>query len=160
MTRRAHLGAPGDISVAARALLHYSILQCLYWGAFEWCRLSSGPIDLMTLYTVICVFIMCLTKTFGQKHASAPVGVGGERHFRSLSAPVELIKWLFCVYISHFSVCFGTGLKLQPFSPTHSCFGNSNNRFFTHNKSHQDLCTADYQGELFKAQITTLTPRW
>lgn len=32
--------------------------------------------------------------------------------------------------------------------------------FFADNKSEQDLCTTDYQGELFKAQITTLTPRW
>lgn len=31
---------------------------------------------------------------------------------------------------------------------------------FADNKSHQDLCTTDYQGELFKDWITILMERW
>lgn len=157
MTRRAHLGAPGDISVAARALQHYSILPCLYWETFDGCRLSSGPIDLwppsLTLCTVICVFIMCLTWTFGQtrEHASAP---GGWNTFRE---PLRTDGTGKMAFLSVLELGWNHSL-----SPTHSCFRNSNNRFFffADNKSHQDLCTVDYQRELFKAQITTLTPRW
>lgn len=70
----------------------------------------------LTPNTLICVFITSLN-TFQENLSTGGTG-----------------KMFFCVCSCKFHIFLSVsevGLKPQPFfSPTHSCFGNSNNRFF------------------------------